>query len=77
MLEFLSKNIFFKIDVEGNKLHVLNREINLLENGEIEFIQFKFGNVAQAARVLFMILYFLLELINMNYIFLNPIDCFH
>jgi FkbM family methyltransferase len=42
---------FLKIDVEGNELEVLLGAKSLLENQEIDVIQFEYGDAAQAARV--------------------------
>ena len=42
-----------KIDVEGSELNVLLGAKQFLENQKIDFIQFEYGDAAQAARVFF------------------------
>lgn len=52
---------FLKIDVEGHELFVLEGGQTLLENGNIDFIQFEFGAGNQYSKTYFLDFYNLLE----------------
>ena len=59
---FIAKIHFLKLDVEGHELKVLNGARNLVENGNIEIIQFEFGGCNIDSRTYFQDFYYYLHL---------------
>lgn len=52
---------FLKIDVEGNELKVLQGAKKMIENGNINYIQFEFGGTAIDAHIYFQDFFYLLK----------------